>query len=285
MLPERMAFDWMRSTEPPFGEFRTSVPSERWVGSALQREVAETVPLGSKVNLRGLAADQLQAGIGVDADAVAGLDDVDVHQLRQLVDVGIALVEHGRGGGAVVAQSRDLLVELGDLGHRLVGFADRVGDAELSRAAQRLDALARGVETLRELLRRADDRAARRAVVRARRQRLQRIGEAVVDRLERADGAGISVDTLQPVVELRAQVGVRGAGILHAQLFLDVLIERALDRADAHADTGVAAADRDLDEGLADVARRVGVGDVTRNDREPGLGGGQTPRAKWPAFA
>ena len=48
MLPERMAFDWMRSTEPPFGEFRMSVPSERWVGSALQREVAATVPLGSK---------------------------------------------------------------------------------------------------------------------------------------------------------------------------------------------------------------------------------------------
>src|SRR6478609_538083 len=87
-------------------------------------------------------------------------------------------------------------------------------------AAQRLDAVAGGVETLRQLLRRTDDRAARRAVVRARRQRLQRIGKAVVDRFERAGGAGIAVDALQPAVELRAQVGVGGAGILYAQLFL-----------------------------------------------------------------
>ena len=51
-----------------------------------------------EAQLRGLGADQLHAGIGEHRHLVEVVgDDADVHQLRQLSDVLVALVEQRRG--------------------------------------------------------------------------------------------------------------------------------------------------------------------------------------------
>ena len=124
---------------------------------------------------------------------------------------------------------------------------DRIGQAELGIAAQRLDVGGHAVELLRQHLRGAEHGAARRRRIRAGRQRLQRVGEIVEDRLERAVGAGLAVDALQPVVELRAQVGVARRPSFRSASALHILIELAVDRGDADADRRVAGGGRDLD--------------------------------------
>ena len=106
-------------------------------------------------------------------------DDPNVHQLRQLIDVLVALVEQRRRrcvGPAVVLQ---LVVDDRDLLHRIVGGGDGIVDAGLGVGAQVLDALRGGVELLRQRLRGIDDADARRRRIRTGRQRLHRGGQLV----------------------------------------------------------------------------------------------------------
>ena len=51
---------------------------------------------------------------------------------------------------------------------------------------------------------------------------------------------GVAVDLLQPLIELRAQVGIGAAGGLDPQLALHVLVELAIDRGDPDADADAA---------------------------------------------
>ena len=95
------------------------------------------------------------------------------------------------------------------------------------------------------------------------RQRLQRGGEVVEGRLQRIVGAGLAVDVLKLLIELRARDRRRRAPrILDPQLLLHVVIELALHVADAHADPVPPPATRDLIDGLADIAGGVRIGDV-----------------------
>src|SRR6266545_4293468 len=125
----------MRSMSPLFGPLRTRVPTERSAGSALHCELA-----GIELQRRRGYADELKARMGEDRDLIAVVrDDVDVHQLRELIDVAVALVEQVRGGRVVGGGGAELLVDLGDALHRLVGLADRIGEPEFGIAAQALD--------------------------------------------------------------------------------------------------------------------------------------------------
>ena len=72
------------------------------------------------------------------------------------------------------------------------------------------------------------------------------------------------------------RVSVIGAGILHPQLALHILIELALNVANAHADIGAVGSGGNLIEGLARIARGISVGDVGRDQRQAGLVGLQT---------
>ena len=90
-------------------------------------------------------------------------DDPDVHQLGQLIDVVVALIRQRRIRG--VARRRmpaSWRVDRRDLLHRVVGGRDRVGEAVLGVAAQRLDVGGHAVERLRQHLRGAQHDAARR---------------------------------------------------------------------------------------------------------------------------
>ena len=69
---------------------------------------------------------------------------------------------------------------------------------------------------------------------------------------------------------MRPQVGVGGARGLDPQLPLQVLVELAVDGGDADADADVAGRGRRDLERLADIARRLGVRDVRRDDRQAG---------------
>src|SRR6185369_10026805 len=87
--------------------------------------------------------------------------------------------------------------------------------------------------------------------------------------------AGGAVDRLQAAQHRGAQVGVRRAGLLGADLLLQIQVEFAIDAGDADAGADRTGVRLDLVDGLADVARRVGIGDVRRRQRQPKLVGAQ----------
>ena len=72
------------------------------VGSAFHCEVAVIEPLASKTSVAARSPTSCMPGAGEHRDlVVVGLDDLDVHQLRELVDIVVALVVQ-RGGGGVL---------------------------------------------------------------------------------------------------------------------------------------------------------------------------------------
>ena len=75
------------------------LPSVLCVGSAIPRSTPRDGALRVELQLRGAGADQLHAGIGEHTQLVlVALDHADVHQLGELVDIGVALVGQGRVG-------------------------------------------------------------------------------------------------------------------------------------------------------------------------------------------
>ena len=99
ILPEPNALPAIRSTLAPVPVSSRIVPAVRLVGSAFQCDVARQRALGVEGQRRGAVADQLRAGAGEDLDlVVVGRDHLDVHQLRELVDVEVALVAQRRRG-------------------------------------------------------------------------------------------------------------------------------------------------------------------------------------------
>ena len=123
--------------------------------------------------LRRSATDEFDARISRYCDlVVVGLDHFDVHQLRKLVEVVIALVEQRCGGAVNGAHGGKLMVDLGEMRHRVIGPRCGIREAELGIAAQPLDAGGHAVELLRKHLGRSEHGIARRSIVRAGRERL-----------------------------------------------------------------------------------------------------------------
>ena len=226
--------------------------------------------------LRCFGTDELDAGIGEDIDLVVVRgDDPDVHQLRQFIDIGVALVEQRRRSRIGRAVERKLTIDRGDLGHRIVGARDGVAQTKFGIAAKRLDTGRHAVELLRQHLRGADRGAARGRRLRRTRQRLHRGGEFVERRLERRVGARLAVELLQPRIEIRAQTGIAAAGRFGAQLPLQIDVELAIDGADPHADAIRAGRGRLLHQRLAHIAGRFGIRHVGSDERQRGLRGAQ----------
>ncbi len=218
----------------------------------------------------------MHAGIGEDLDlVVAAVDDANIHQLRQLVDILVALVLQRRGRGIVGAGALQLGVELGDLLHRIVGGVDRRVEPVLRLAAQRLDAVRHAVELLRQRLRRIEHADAGRLAVGAGRQPLHRADKLVERGFQRAGVAGRAIDGLQAAEHRRTQVGIGCAGLLGADLLLQVQIELAVDAGDIDVGSDRTGNRLHLVDGLADVARRFGVGDIRRRQRQRELVGAQ----------
>ena len=120
--------------------------------------------------LRRLGADQFNTIGRVDRGLVGVIgSDADVHQLRQQVDRLIALIHQRRGGRVGWLQSPQLGVDLRDLGHRGIGLTHRNVDVLLGIGTQRLNALRRRIELLRQRLRRRHRRDLRRWIPRVRR--------------------------------------------------------------------------------------------------------------------
>jgi hypothetical protein len=92
--------------------------------------------LGVEYQRRGFVPDELRARPGEDLDlGVVGLHDLDVHQLRELVDIVVALVAQRRRGGVLDVRQAELLIDAGDVAHRRIGLIHRIGQAELGIAA------------------------------------------------------------------------------------------------------------------------------------------------------
>ena len=94
----------------------------------------------------------------------------------------------------------------------------------------------------------------------------------------RAEGtvaARRSVNVLQLRENIRRLVGVGTSRCFRAQLALDVKIELAIDAGDLDAGADAPAGYFDLVDALADIARRLRVGDVGRYDTQRGLVGAQ----------
>ena len=155
---------------------------ERTAVREMDRECTEValgrigVPLGIRCHRalrierqrRGLGTDQLHARIGEDLDLiVAVVDDANVHQLRQLIDILVALVLQGCGRSIGGVAASKLGVEIDDLLHRRIGGVDRRIEPGFRLAAQRLDAGRHAVELLRQRLRGIEHADPRRLAVRA----------------------------------------------------------------------------------------------------------------------
>ena len=226
----------------------------------------------------GLRPDQLQTRIREHRDLiVAVLADVDVHQLRELGDSLVALILQRRRGGVLRRRRRQLLVDLRDRLHGRIGLRNPGGDTLLGLAAQRLNAAAHGIEVLRQLLRRAERRGLRCVGRRTGRKRLQRGREIVEGRVEGTSRSWRPVDLLKLLIELRLGVRIGTAGSLGLELTLHHGVEVAVDPLDIDAGPGIATGrDLNLIDGLVDIARRIGIGDVAGNDRQACLGRIQT---------
>ncbi len=95
--------------------------------------------MGVECELRRGVADELDTGIGEDVQrAVAALADTDVHELGQRIDRRVALIGQRRIGRIGDGVAGELVVEIGDLLHRVVGGRDRLRDAVLGVGPQRL---------------------------------------------------------------------------------------------------------------------------------------------------
>src|ERR1044072_4884368 len=150
-------------------------------------------------------------------------------------------------------------------------WSGRAVGPERAPPRRRWDVGGHAFGVLRQRLPGGEHAVARRARVGRGRERLHRGGEIVEDGLERVVLARLAEHALQPLEEVRALRRVGAAGLLLAQLALQVLIELARDRGEPHADRQVAGGGRDLRGGFLDVTRRLGVRDVRRDQRQPGL--------------
>jgi hypothetical protein len=105
---------------------------------------------------------------------------------------------------------------------------------------------------------------------------LQRGGEVVERIFDRAVAAGGAVDALKLAQDIRDLVGIAAAGSLGAKLALHEQVELAVDAGDRDRRAGGAARDLDLVRALVDIAGRLRVGDIRRDDRQRRLVGAQT---------
>ena len=105
--PERIALLDSRSTSLPFGPLSTIVPTvaQRRIVAPVRRRVHGALRI--ELQRRCVDADELNAGIGEHRYLieVAG-DDLDVHHLRELVDIEVAPVEQVRRGRVTGAGGR-----------------------------------------------------------------------------------------------------------------------------------------------------------------------------------
>ncbi len=125
----------------PAGDTSAIVPAPSSLGLALHRDVADSVPALLKASCEACDADQLQAGAGKDRNLVVGiLDDADIHQLRKLSDVLVALILERRGRGIRRGGAFELNVDLRNLLHGRIGGLNVVGDPLLCLGTQLLDA-------------------------------------------------------------------------------------------------------------------------------------------------
>ncbi len=245
-----------------------------WIG-APQRSRREGADI-AKLKLRGLvAANQLLAGAGKDGNlVVCSLDDIDVHHLRDLRDVLVALVLKVGRRTVECRHALQLLIDLGDLLQRRIHCGHAGRDALLRLRAQLLDGRRHRIEILRHLLGGADDLRLRRVRRGVAGQRLQGGREIVVDRVERGGRARRAVDLLKLLVNLRAGVGVGIARRFGPQLVLQQRVEIAVDAVDVDAYAGLSRnCELDLVDGSIDVTGRVGVRHVSGDHREALLRG------------
>ena len=179
--------------------------------------------------------------------------------LRELIDIAIALVEQIGGRGVVGLAVAELLIDAARCCciASLACFTASASPVRRRRAApgrcavMPLSCCGQHLRGTRCTALRAE------AESRAGRQRLQRRGEIVVDAFRASSRCQAGRRALQPVIELRAQIGIAGAGAFHPHLPLDVLIELAIDRGTLTPTPTVAGGGRDLVDRLADVARRI----------------------------
>ena len=179
------------------------VPTAHWAGFALHSEVAVIVPCALNEQRRGLGANEFNARIGEDTDlARRARDHVDVHQLRQLIDVRNRADPSGsRFRWRLPARPRSdrLSAAIWLIALLACVTALEIPSSAFSRKLWML--VGRLVELLRQQLSVAHDRTLRRGIVRAGRERLQRAGEIVVDRFQRVGAARLAIETLQLLIQ------------------------------------------------------------------------------------
>ena len=136
------------------------MPTVRSDGSLLHCADGFIAPCGSNASVdASMPTSWMPELVKTDDLIEVVANDVDVHHLRELVDIDVALIEQVRGGGVAGTGRRQLAVDLRDPLHRIVRPRHRVGQPELGIAAQRLDVGGHAVELLRQHLRGIDDRA------------------------------------------------------------------------------------------------------------------------------
>ena len=253
-----------------------NVPTPDLVGSELYSDVGLSVPADDEIELRRLTiSNKLNAGGRKDVDRGATVDGAHVDIFRQVVDGAVALILQRRGRRVGRAQALKLGVDRRDLLQVGVDLRHRVADVLVDVGAQRLDALRRRVDLLRQCLRRAQRRRLCRQSGRVGLERLDGRGEIVEGRFQRAGASGRAVDALQLPEDIRDLVGIAGAAGLGTQLPLNELIEVTGNARDQHRGAGAAARHLDLIDGLGGVAGRIRVGDIRRRNRKRGLVGTQ----------
>ena len=193
-----------------------------------QRSRRGEVELGSEPR-----ADELNTGRGKHVGLVGAIDrDLDVDQVRQVVDGAVALILQCRGGRIGRTQALKFGVDRGNLLHVGIGLRHRVADVLLDIGAQRLNALRCRIELLRERLRRAQRRGLGRQSGRRGLKRLDRGGEIVERRFQRAGASGRAVNALKLGKDIRGLIGKTRAAGFCPQLALNERVDVTADAGD-----------------------------------------------------
>ena len=138
--------------------------------SGIRRQRSRRAVVESRSHAR---TDELNAARGEDIDFIVAAGDCpDVHQVRQVVDGGVALILQRRGSGIGRAQALKFRIDGGNLLQVGIGLRRRRADILVDVRAQRLDALRGAIELLSQCLRRTQCRRLRRQACRAGRDRL-----------------------------------------------------------------------------------------------------------------
>ena len=118
---------------------------------------------------------------------------------RELVDIVVALVAQRRGGGVLDVGQAELLVDVGDLTHRVVRLVDRIGDASSASLRSAWMSAVMPLRCCASVCAGGEHAVARRARVRRGGERLRRGGEIVEHGFERVALARLAEDALQPL--------------------------------------------------------------------------------------